>query len=62
MGMRGWLTPRIRNEAWRPLTFDGGEGLDESRKERKHIMEEGKRRGDGRVGISMNSQSDCVPP
>ena len=39
--MRGWLTPRTRNEAWRRVNFDCGEGLDEDRKERRHIMEGG---------------------
>lgn len=41
MGTRGRLTLRIWNEAWRRVTFGGGERLDEGRKERKHIREEG---------------------
>ena len=40
MGMRGRLTLRIRNEAWG--RFDGGEGLEEDGKERKHITREGR--------------------
>jgi len=40
--MRGWLTLKIRNKAWRLLTVGGGEGLDGDRKERKHTMGEGK--------------------
>lgn len=39
MEMRGWLTLRTRNEAW--VTFNGGEGLDEDRKERRHTVEDG---------------------
>jgi hypothetical protein len=42
MEMRGWLTLRTRNEAWERVAFDGGEGLDENRKERRHIMADGK--------------------
>lgn len=41
MGTRGSLTLRIWNGAWRQVTFGDGEGLDEDRKERKHIIEEG---------------------